>query len=435
MRGPFRKVCSAFFPVLLAVIISIGPGRASARESDAAQRKIDRLQRSIEKERDRLIRAREREQSIFSELRSLDSLVFLQRSKEKAIKKKMADLESKMDQARLEEKRIEEVLEVQRKKLGKRFRAMYMDGPSGLMELVLTADSFADLSRREKYYKALARADGKLIEEYRGNIKVLRDVQKKLAREREKLRTLKGAVENTRRELEKERSNKTALLKAAREDLDTHLKVIKELKSASRRLGGVIARHEKKIEKRKAEEEAKRRPRLSAKRKALLEAAKATPERSAQILADLPPLEPPPERREGGFAQQRGAMCAPVRGRVVQSYGTQRNPRFGTQTYSKGIALSASYGAPIKAVYDGEVVYTGWFGGYGKIIIVSHGDHFYTMYGHASSISRGTGSKVKRGEVIARAGDTGSLEGTRVYFEVRKGSSSMSPLGWVRVGC
>jgi len=81
------------------------------------------------------------------------------------------------------------------------------------------------------------------------------------------------------------------------------------------------------------------------------------------------------------------------------------------------------------------VVYAGWFRGYGRIVILSHGDRYYTLYAHLSRIAAGKGRKVKRGQVVGYVGDTGSLEGPRLYFEVRRGAGSMNPLGWINLGC
>jgi|GEM_PF-304383 len=455
---------SPLLVVGIIVLLIFGDRAIVAQDSEGARGRIEQIDKEIHAERDRLEKSRLIERSIFSEFQSLDNLVNLEKRKDNELRSRIAEVESLMEGNVREEARLGEVIRDERRKLGRRFRAMYIDGPSSFVELALNAESFSDLSRREVFFRALAKADAGLIEEYRGNLKVLRDVQKRLEIDRSHLMALQRDVENTRRELEKERAGKADLLRAAREDKDTHLRVITELEAAGRRVGGVIARNERKEEEERKAEEARRQAAIQAARLATPESrqhgeesrqvgtvpplasqaappvvsqAALPPNRMAPPRQPIPqaPSIPAPEPAFGGFGEQRGRMCAPSVGPVVQSFGIQRNPRFGTQTYSKGIAIAAPEGAPVRAVWDGEVVYAGWFSGYGKILIVNHGDHYYTLYAHASTLLKSAGQTVKRGEVIARVGDTGSLEGPQVYFEVRHESNAMNPLGWVRVGC
>lgn len=388
--------------------------------SDPALQSIDQQIQDVQK---KLEEYRGPKKSFFGQLGSIESLAALYRKREGRINSTIARIMDALEKNKAESARLEAIVTEQGKKLGRRFRAMYMDGPVGFLELLLTADSFADLSRREIYYKSLVKADAQLLEEYRWNIRELKAVQQKLESDLRRMQALKEEIEKTRKSLEQQISAKNNLIRAAHEDKETHLLVISEREATNRKMAGVIARNERRMEeaRRKREEQAR--------------IAMATPE--ARLIPEEPtaPFIPTPEEAEGGFASQKGRMCAPTVGRLVQGYGTQVNPRFGTKTFSKGIIIAAPEGAPIRAIWRGEVVYAGWFSGYGNIVIISHGDHYYSLYAHASSILRGVGSMVERGETIARVGDTGSLDGPQLYFEIRKGTTSLNPLGWVRIGC
>ncbi|MEK7837764.1 MAG: peptidoglycan DD-metalloendopeptidase family protein, partial [candidate division NC10 bacterium] len=83
-------------------------------------------------------------------------------------------------------------------------------------------------------------------------------------------------------------------------------------------------------------------------------------------------------------------------------------------------------------VYPGHVLYTGWFRGYGTLIIVDHGNDYYTLYAHAADIRVAEGDDVKQGQVIGTVGDTGSLQGPRLYFEVRHQGKPQDPEQWLR---
>jgi septal ring factor EnvC (AmiA/AmiB activator) len=133
-----------------------------------------------------------------------------------------------------------------------------------------------------------------------------------------------------------------------------------------------------------------------------------------------------------GFASLRGRLTWPADGRVVAEYGPQVNPRFGTKTFRNGIDIEATEGSSIAAVFPGHVVYTGWFRGYGNLIIVDHGGEYYTVYAHAADIRVTEGDEVKQGQIIGTVGDTGSLQGPRLYFEVRHEGKPQDPAQWLR---
>jgi murein DD-endopeptidase MepM/ murein hydrolase activator NlpD len=115
----------------------------------------------------------------------------------------------------------------------------------------------------------------------------------------------------------------------------------------------------------------------------------------------------------------------------VASFGEQVHPRFGTRTFRNGIDIEAGEGSEILAVYAGQVVYTGWFKGYGNLIILDHGNEYYTLYAHAAEIRVKEGDQVRQGQMIGTVGDTGSLAGSRLYFEVRSQGRPQDPAGWL----
>ena len=88
--------------------------------------------------------------------------------------------------------------------------------------------------------------------------------------------------------------------------------------------------------------------------------------------------------------------------------------------------------ALIRAVSAGTVLYRGWLKGYGNLVILDHGQGYYTLYAHASEVLTGEGEQVKPGQPIARVGETGSVEGPRLYFEVRYQGRAEDPQIWLR---
>jgi len=117
----------------------------------------------------------------------------------------------------------------------------------------------------------------------------------------------------------------------------------------------------------------------------------------------------------------------------VGRFGNETNPKFGTVTFNSGIDISAPMGTDVHAVAKGRVdVVNEDFGSYGEMIILNHGDGYYSLYAHLSAATVGKGQEVAAGQVIGRVGDTGSLKGSILHFEIRKGRTALNPTTWLR---
>ncbi|MGH2454605.1 MAG: peptidoglycan DD-metalloendopeptidase family protein [bacterium] len=115
----------------------------------------------------------------------------------------------------------------------------------------------------------------------------------------------------------------------------------------------------------------------------------------------------------------------PSRGLLTSRYGWRH------RRHHDGIDVAAPRGSPIYAARAGRVIFSGWYYGYGRTVILSHGDGMTTVYGHASSLVVQTGQMVQRGEVIARVGCTGNCTGFHVHFEVRVNGRAVNPLRYL----
>jgi murein DD-endopeptidase MepM/ murein hydrolase activator NlpD len=126
-------------------------------------------------------------------------------------------------------------------------------------------------------------------------------------------------------------------------------------------------------------------------------------------------------------AEATGALPTfrwPVRGRVIAAYGTRTNGKS-----NDGINLAVPEGTPVKAAEDGVVAYAGnELKGYGNLILVRHPNGYVTAYAHASELLVKRGDTIKRGQVIAKSGQSGEAASPQLHFEIRKGSSPVDPL-------
>lgn len=133
-----------------------------------------------------------------------------------------------------------------------------------------------------------------------------------------------------------------------------------------------------------------------------------------------------------GFAQLRGKLPLPVSGTVAVGYGPVVNPRFNTVTVQRGVDLRATAGATVRAVAAGRVAHAGWFKGYGNLVIVDHGDGYHTLVAHLASLGTAVGEEVQAGSPLGTVGDSGSLRGPYLYFEIRERGRSVDPREWLR---
>jgi septal ring factor EnvC (AmiA/AmiB activator) len=134
----------------------------------------------------------------------------------------------------------------------------------------------------------------------------------------------------------------------------------------------------------------------------------------------------------GTLGPLRGQLDWPVRGDVLSEFGYEVHPKYGTRVKQNGIDIAAPEGTPIRAVAPGVVVYVDWLPGYGRTVIVDHGAGYYTLYAHAASVSVRRGEKVTAGQVIAAVGETDSVKGSCLHFEVRQGEKALDPREWLR---
>lgn len=148
-----------------------------------------------------------------------------------------------------------------------------------------------------------------------------------------------------------------------------------------------------------------------------------------RILGEREPLPPVVDK---GFAAQRGRLATPVRGEIVGQFGRHKHPEFNSYTFSNGISIAAPQGSEIRSVFDGQVIFADYFKGYGNMVIIDHGGGYFSLYGHASRISKKVGSQVGRNDVIAGVGDLDSTRGPMLYFELRHQGKPIDPSPWFR---
>jgi murein DD-endopeptidase MepM/ murein hydrolase activator NlpD len=155
--------------------------------------------------------------------------------------------------------------------------------------------------------------------------------------------------------------------------------------------------------------------------------AAAAPVQSARLAQATANVEEKPAETPAKAAEATGALPTfrwPVRGKVVTSYGAKTNGKS-----NDGINLAVPEGTPVKAAEDGVVAYSGnELKGYGNLVLVRHSNGYVTAYAHASELLVKRGDTIKRGQVIAKSGQSGEVASPQLHFEIRKGSNPVDPL-------
>lgn len=391
--------CAAFVVVLIAMANL--PVLAQSRRGDALQserRKLEHTQKQLGEERAKAAEARRRETSLLAELEKIDRRLADKQGEVARLDARVQRVQAEVQGLRGEIRKLETSRGGQQDVLARRLRMIHKIVNQGAaLPLILAEDAVARAAVIRQL-GSLAALDARLIREYRLTSDNLADRKgREEARQRE-LAALRAEAKQEHAEVDREAGRRRALLARVRDERAYHDRMVGELTEASRRLETFIRD-------------------LQARQRRV---------------AKAPPPRPPGDTPSVGFGELRGRLPWPASGRVLTAFGPQVHPRFGTKTFRNGVDIEAGEGAAVGAVYAGHVVYTGWFKGYGNLIILDHGHDYYTLYAHVAEILVKEGDDVRQAQRIGTVGDTGSLGGPRLYFEVRYQGKPQDPEQWLR---
>jgi septal ring factor EnvC (AmiA/AmiB activator) len=167
---------------------------------------------------------------------------------------------------------------------------------------------------------------------------------------------------------------------------------------------------------------------------ALQDRARDLDRRIEDLRGETTVIGPATEPNSKPFRELKGLLNHPVSGMMVTHFGAYRNETLNVMNFRSGVDIKAEKGAAVRAVCSGKVLFADWFKGYGNMIIIDHGDSYYTVYAHMESMAARKGAGVAAGEVIGAVGEAG-LEGfPKLYFEVRHHGKPQDPAQWLKNG-
>ncbi len=353
---------------------------------------LEGIKKKIERQRQGINQVQKREGSAVQALGQIEKDLKKKTNDLKTANSTLASILSELQQEEIAAGRLKVSLDQRRELLMKRAVALYRWHRGGGPFSLLSDDVPPGvLLQRKRYLEATVLFDQELVQKLSDEATSQETVKRALARKREELDDQRRMLAKVQDSVRKDAEKKKELLASLRQEKAGRVRALKELEQAALRLQKMM-------------DEMSRRA-----------------------------VSKPPEFPPGiGLEAMKGKLEWPVRGKVTGGFGKIRHPEFSAEVFRKGIDIEAPIGEEIRAVEKGRVVFAEHFSGYGRMVIIDHGERYFSVYAHLSEIIKKLGETVKRGETLGRVGDSDSLAGSRLYFEMRKDGKSIDPLPWFR---
>lgn len=397
-RGAFPGVVVA--GVLLALTVSAIPGRTQTdydQQIHDQRNQLESLRKEAQEKRRRAQHLGSQEQGVLSRLKEAEEALAATQKYVAKLDAAQVELQERIRKTAVDLSWAEGELNERRGELRTRLRHAYKHDRVRTLEFIFSAESFPNLLQRTAFLTRILDQDKKLIAQVKERHA---EVQKKLA-------TLKD--ERTElRYLQEEKQDEERQLTALKEQRQTELARVRDQKAVNEHAARDLEKAAQQMETVLAELERKRQDAMR---------------RNSRVQTELDRLN---------FANNRGRLPWPVSGKIITGFGRQQHPKYRTVTISNGIDIAAQAGKAVRAVGDGVVDLVDWLPGYGETVILNHGQGYYSIYGHLSSVAVADGDRVGPQDILGTVGDTGSLKGPCLHFELRQGGTAQDPQDWLQ---
>jgi septal ring factor EnvC (AmiA/AmiB activator) len=349
------------------------------------------IDREIEKGKVKIQKFSHREADIIHRLNQVDLMLNQSRKRIYALGREMTRIEKKITATTMASEGLKQKIKTNEQYVASRMVALYKLNWLGKFHILASAESLHESLQRKTAIERILTYDQKVIKALVDNQSSLKKVHSQLESHRDAKRQRAAEYQKQIERMANERAERTVLLARVRKEKSAQLLAIDSLTEAARNLDHKIDNL------------------------------------STQLTATAPNES---SGREP-FQAYKGLLKTPVKGNIISLFGKFKNTRFNTLNFRSGIEIQTERGEPIQAVYGGKILYADWFKGYGNMIIIDHGDNYYTVYGHIEETFKTAGDVVEAGEVMATAGDTGSINGPKLYFEIRHHGKPLDPMQWL----
>jgi septal ring factor EnvC (AmiA/AmiB activator) len=380
------------------LLFFLGQPVMAESSSDTLEERITREETQREALQERLSGAeKEVEDLRVDEARVLQDLERLNRELHKSraslrdTRAKIGEIEEQMEILTLEKASLEAQIQTLEAFAVPRLVAFYKLGQLGIASILFSSQSFSQLWQRRQSLERILRHDRELWDTLQDRKRELDAVSQDLqAKKATQDRLLKTGEEQAAR-ITRKKAERSTLLASIQTDKDLALAAIASLKERAKKLDETI---------------------------------KSLERRRSPVMSGTAPKS---------FAELKGSLPLPVEGQISGPFGPYLHKGdYHIKGYRSGVTIQAALEDPVRAVYDGEVIYAGWFKGYGNIMIIDHGEHYYTLSAPLDEVFKQKGEAVLAGEAIGTFGDMVTLSGPGLYFEVRHHGTPLDPALWFK---
>jgi len=381
--------------MLFLLVFCLSGVSASGVDKATDKKELQRIKREMREKKKELKRVDRKERSILADLEKTDRDIQAGSAELALLQARLHESEASLREVERNNAAINKELADLKSFYSQRIRALYKMSRAGYAAAILSPDGLGQTLKRVKYLGMIAERDRMLIKEYGSALTRLAAQQAEIAGKKSDILSRQQAMAAKKAELEGQRRKKSGILAGVRHKKGLYEQSLRELEQSSASLWAMI---------KKDEQESK------AAKKAASEASRSYKDAAGNDRSRLP---------------------WPLEGQVLTRFGMQRHPQFGTMVFRRGIEIQAREGEPVRAVQGGQVAYADWYKGYGKLMIIDHNNGFYTLYGNLSRLDLGKGDRVTGGQTLGLAGETGSMKGSKLYFEIRRNGEAQDPLVWL----
>ena len=382
-------LCAAVWGLRESVVVAASDPITEKIEQE--RKTLEQLKDKIEEKRKRADEAGKKRESVLQGIQSLDERLIRYRQDHHEISKKVRKKDREIGEITEQLGTMRASIQERRDAILARLRVQYMEGRFGYVKALFAAGSYGDFHRRSQYLSAVSQKDYELLSAFRADLARMEQAEGQRAEARAGMVVFKESIEKKLAAIRSLQKEKKVYFTKITQEKDSYTRAVEELERSASRVDSLLR-----------ELESRRR-----------------------TLAMRPSTVPALPRGA------KGALPWPADGQVVSFFGRQKHPTFNTYVQRKGIEIRTTEGSFIHAVMSGTVVYADWLKGYGLVIILDHGNGFFSLYAHASKILAKVGERVAEGHPIGETGDTGMIGENTLYFELREGAEPVDPLHWL----
>jgi murein hydrolase activator len=387
------------FAVLAGCILVFGAGRFLWAQDHSPhieefQKKARDIDREIEESQTKIKKFTQKEADIISTLNQIDLVLNKSGKQIASLGREITALGKKIADTTRASQDLGQKIKANEQYIAKRLVALYKLNWLGKFQLLASAASLHELFQRKTAIERILTYDDKVMSQIMEDQRNLEIIRSRLQAHKDEKRRRAEQYQQEINQMAVERTKRSRFLAEVRTEMSAQQAIIESLKQAAHELDEKIQNLGTGL--------------------------------SAAALDEYNESKP--------FGAYKGLLKMPVKGKIISLFGKFKNTRYDVLNFRSGIEIQTERGEPIQAVYRGKILYADWFKGYGNMIILDHGDSYYTVYAHIEEIFKTAGDVVEAGEVMATVGDTGSMSGPKLYFEVRHHGKPLDPMQWLESG-